>query len=185
MNGVQIEFDGKAVEYESNRLAAWYKAHAEEVAKHCPQVDSGDILDIGCATGYQLRILAEKNPDANLVGIDLAPKMIEKAMASSASSDQFYFIADDWENLTEENQVVLEKYNFKLIICANVFHYFLNPEQAVQSMYEQLETGGMLLILEREKSNSFFDLILGVFTSILHQRSGGILHRRRYKSNIN
>ena len=36
MSSVREEFDGKAAEYESNRLAGWYQAHADEIAKHCP-----------------------------------------------------------------------------------------------------------------------------------------------------
>jgi len=164
-NIVQQEFDQKAKEYESNRLADWYKAHADEILKHCPESIDGDILDIGCATGYQLRLLADKYPNSNLVGIDLAAKMIAQADSQYSDTDRSNFIADNWEQLSEHNHQLLQKFNFKLIICANTFHYFLDPEKAVSSMYQLLDTDGMLLILEREKSDS----LLTSFWGFLHR----------------
>ena len=34
VNAVEKEFDALAPEYEENRLADWYQAHAEEILKH-------------------------------------------------------------------------------------------------------------------------------------------------------
>ena len=161
-NVVKNEFDLKASHYESNRLAPWYKAHAIQISRHCPAFDSGDILDIGCATGYQLRLLAKSHPNANLVGLDLSSKMTEQAeIAAKTSSNRFHFLSDDWENLDSEIQSYLNQFNFKLIICANTFHYFSNPRQAIGQMYEMLDTDGMLLVLEREKSSSLLTSIWG------------------------
>ena len=160
-NIVAAEFNAKAGEYESNRLADWYKAHAEEIAKHSPALASGDVLDIGCATGYQLRRLADLNPNSKLVGIDLAAEMISQAKRISPESDRFHFVCDNWELLSPQTADLLKQFNFKLIICANTLHYFLDPQQAVRQMYDQLDTGGTLLILEREKSNSLLTSIWG------------------------
>ena len=161
-NVVKNEFDLKAGHYESNRLANWYKAHALEINKHCPPLDNGDILDIGCATGYQLRLLSRSHPESKLVGLDLSPKMAAQAeIAIPSSSQQFYFLSDDWENLNSESLAYLNQFNFKLIICANTLHYFINPEKAIKRMHEMLDTDGMLLILEREKSSSLLTLFWG------------------------
>ena len=46
MNVVEKEFDAKAAEYESNRLASWYQAHADEMLELCINIDEGDILYI-------------------------------------------------------------------------------------------------------------------------------------------
>ena len=161
-NVVKNEFDLKASHYETNRLAPWYKAHAQEIAKHCQDFNSGDILDIGCATGFQLRLLSQRYPRANLVGLDLSPQMIKQAqMYTTQSPQRYHFLTDDWENLNLENQALLNQFNFKLIICANSFHYFVHPRQAIMKMYEMLDTGGMLLVLEREKSSSLLTLLWG------------------------
>ena len=41
------------------------------------------ILDVGCGTGYLLRQLAARCPQAELAGIDPAPAMIEAARAAA------------------------------------------------------------------------------------------------------
>jgi ubiquinone/menaquinone biosynthesis C-methylase UbiE len=42
------------------------------------------ILDVGCGTGYLLRLLASRSPSTfELVGIDAASAMIDAAKASS------------------------------------------------------------------------------------------------------
>ena len=161
-NVVKNEFDLKASQYESNRLANWYKAHAQEISKHCPTFGKGDILDIGCASGYQLRLLSQTHPESRLVGLDLSAKMINQAeMAVPAAAGKFHFLSDDWENLNTESRSFLKQFDFKLIICANTFHYFKNPQNAISQMYEMLDTDGMLLILEREKSSSPLTLLWG------------------------
>ena len=165
-NVVKNEFDLKAGHYESNRLAKWYQAHAQEIMKHSPHFDSGDILDIGCATGYQLRLLSQSHPNANLVGLDISPQMAKQANTQcNAFADRCHFITDDWENLNTENRAFLNQFKFKLVICANTFHYFTRPRQAIMQMYELLDTDGMLLVLEREKSSS----VLTLFWGFLHR----------------
>ena len=161
-NVVQQEFDSKAGEYESNRLAQWYKAHANEIIEHCPVIESGAILDIGCASGYQLRLLSDLSPSADLVGIDLSPKMIEQANAlTKKASGKFTFLSADFENLSDVEKQTLDKFQFKLIVCANCFHYFNYPDKAINQMFQMLDTNGILLILEREKSNSLLTLFWG------------------------
>ena len=39
----------------------------------------GRVLDVGTGTGAALRLAAERFPDAELVGVDLAPAMLEEA----------------------------------------------------------------------------------------------------------
>ena len=88
--------------------------------------------------------------------------MISQAQAHiDDNSKRFYFINDNWENLRGESQQALSQFNFKLIICANTFHYFVDPPQAIKQMYERLDSGGMLLLLEREKSSSALTLFWG------------------------
>lgn len=172
-NVVINEFDQKAEHYESNRLAQWYQAHAQEITTRCPEMEVGDILDIGCATGYQLRLLAKTYPNVRLVGLDISPQMIRQAQLKSAQcTPEIHFMADDWENLDSQSIEYLKQFRFKLIICANTFHYFTQPRQAIAQIYSMLDSGGMLLILEREKSSS-------VLTTLW-----GFLHRHYIKDQV-
>jgi len=68
-------YDGAA---EMQRFAC-HQLAAGLAAGLCPQV----ILDGGCGTGFGWRLLAERFPDARLIGLDLAPSMLVHARLPS------------------------------------------------------------------------------------------------------
>jgi ubiquinone/menaquinone biosynthesis C-methylase UbiE len=45
------------------------------------QPEPGEVLDLGTGTGKAARLAAERFPEADVVGVDLAPAMIEQARA--------------------------------------------------------------------------------------------------------
>jgi trans-aconitate 2-methyltransferase len=53
------------------------------VALHAP----ARIVDLGCGPGNSTALLAARWPDADLVGVDSAPAMLEKARASSVRAE--------------------------------------------------------------------------------------------------
>src|SRR5210317_897595 len=102
MNVVEQEFDALAPEYENNRLASWYHAHADEMLQHCLTIEEGDILDIGCGTGHFLREYLKDKPGLRAVGVDISSSMIDEASrkASEAGLDNLEFIHADWETMS-------------------------------------------------------------------------------------
>jgi ubiquinone/menaquinone biosynthesis C-methylase UbiE len=163
-NVVEQEFDALALEYENNRLAGWYKAHADEIIKYTPQFKDGDILDIGCATGYLLRTYLKDKPNIRAVGIDTSATMIEHAEKKSvADSQQIKFIHANWEDLDLN---LFKDYKFKAIFCANTFHYFTGPQAATNKLFELLAEDGTLYLLERNKALSPLTLLWGFLHDI-------------------
>ena len=153
MNVIVREFDGLAGEYETNRLAPWYKAHAEEVLRECPADIDGAILDVGCGTGYLLRSLLKRLPRSRGVGLDISGAMAAEAarLAAADHVNNVDFITSDWETIDLQQ---LAGHDFSLVICANAFHYFSDPRSAAAKLFDVLAPGGSLLVLERNKSNS-------------------------------
>ena len=153
MNVIVREFDAVAGEYETNRLAPWYKAHAEEVLRECPAEINGDMLDVGCGTGYLLRGLLKRFPRSGGVGLDISGAMVAEAtrLAATDHVNNVNFIVPDWETVDPQH---LAGHDFSLVICANAFHYFSNPRSAAAKLFDVLAPGGSLLVLERNKSNS-------------------------------
>lgn len=163
MNVVEKEFDAKAVDYESNRLASWYQAHADEMLRHCLDIDTGDILDIGCGTGHFLRQYLKDKPGLRAVGVDISSSMIDEASrkASEAGLENLKYIHADWESISPAS---FSGYNFSIIFCANAFHYFTDPQAASNKLYELLQQDGTLYVLERNKARS----LLTFFWGFLH-----------------
>ena len=161
---IRAEFDGVAPVYESNRLAPWYKAHAREILNELADKQRGDVLDIGCATGYMLREHVLTYPKSKGLGIDISANMVKVAQdyARQAHIENLDFISADWETMNTDN---IELANLDTIVCANTFHYFADPQAATNKMAGLLNKGDMLYILERDKSNS----LLTLFWDILHR----------------
>lgn len=166
MNVVEKEFDSLAAEYERNRLAGWYRAHADEMLKHCVELKSGDILDVGCGSGYFLRSYMKDRPGVRALGLDISSAMVAVAQQKAREDGlkDIKFMHADWESLDPD---ALEGYAFKVIICANTFHYFVEPQKATDKLFKQLANGGALYVLERNKARSLLTLIWGILHAVL------------------
>lgn len=68
------------------RAAATYDSAAQVQRRVCGRLalglpammTPGIVLDAGCGTGFALRLLHERFPPANLIGLDLSPAMLAK-----------------------------------------------------------------------------------------------------------
>lgn len=146
------EFDGKAEEYEINRLGGWYIAQLQLLAQHIDDTVRGDILDIGCGTGWLMRTLAKAQPGRRYVGIDISSEMIGSAQSNlPANVGNVEFIVSDWESMDLER---LSSYGFAGIVCTSAFHYFAQPREALSRMHGLLVDNGSLFLIERDKSAS-------------------------------
>ncbi len=88
------------------------------------------ILDLGCGTGY----LTDKisNSEAEVVGIDSAPTMIEQARANYPNSK---FEVADGRNLQFKEQ-------FDGVFSNAVLHWITEPEKVVAGVWLALKPGG-------------------------------------------
>ncbi len=160
MSVIKREFDNLASVYENNRLSPWYQAHGAEILKHCPPLEAGDILDVGCGTGHFLRNYLKNNPGARGVGLDISSAMIDEAgkKAQVDEVDNVEFVNGDFEAIDPQE---FAAYNFKVIVCSSAFHYFLDPQRAAEKLYGLLADGGVLYVLERDKSRSLLTRLWG------------------------
>jgi ubiquinone/menaquinone biosynthesis C-methylase UbiE len=155
------EFDRLAFEYENNRLSEWYKGHAEIIMKALPDSLSGCLLDIGCGTGWLLRQIVKSRNDITAIGIDISRKMIAAARKAAVQEDvaDLDFLQGNWETL---DLSILSGNNISAVLCANAFHYFVDPGNAARRMYQILNHSGQFFLLERDKADSGLTIIWNI-----------------------
>lgn len=98
------------------------------------------ILDAGCGTGYKTLALAEANPGAKIVGIDLSPEAIELARQRFADcgckNAEFYALSI--EDLPDLGQ------KFDYINNDEVLYFLPDPLAALQAMKSVLKPDGII-----------------------------------------
>lgn len=112
-----------------------------------------NFLDMGCGTGWavgQAAIMAGNK--GSFYGVDLSPKMIEKAKENFSGSDNFHFLVANSESVPIEDNF------FDFIICTNSFHHYLHPEKAMKEFQRLLRKGGKVFILDPPADTWFFKL---------------------------
>ena len=101
------------------------------------------FLDIGCGTGWAIG-QAENLVDGKglFYGVDLSPKMIEKAKTNFDGKDNFHFLQANSESIPLDDNF------FDIIICTNSFHHYLHPDKTLKEMRRLLKSNGKLYILD-------------------------------------
>ena len=121
---------------------------------------TGDrILDVGCGTGYFVRMLAEiAGPPGSVVGVDAAPEMIAHASSRSRSAANVSFEVGSAGALSFPDS------SFDVVVSSLTMHHVAPAEQlaAVQEMRRVLRPGGTLLIAEfQAPTGHAWKLLLG------------------------
>jgi 2-polyprenyl-3-methyl-5-hydroxy-6-metoxy-1,4-benzoquinol methylase len=98
------------------------------------------ILDAGCGTGYKSLILAEANPGAKIIGVDISEKSLELARQRlqyhGFNNTEFYLLA-----IEDLPQLGLE---FDYINCDDVLYLLAEPAIGLQAMKSVLKPDGII-----------------------------------------
>lgn len=113
----------------------FYRGVAEETARHLP---SGRILDIGTGPGYLPIEIAGLNPNLDIVGVDLSPKMVEIARqnARKAGARGVKFELADGAELPYEDG------SFDLVLSTSTLHHWRDRKKIFNNINRVLKKGG-------------------------------------------
>ena len=112
------------------------------------------FLDIGCGTGWAIGQAAKIiDGEGEFYGVDLSPKMIEKAKENFSDKNNFHFIEANSESIPLADNF------FDIIICTNSFHHYLHPDRAMKEIHRLLKPGGKIYILDPTADTLFIKLI--------------------------
>jgi ubiquinone/menaquinone biosynthesis C-methylase UbiE len=138
---VATQYDAWARVYDV--LWSRYMNQTLPVAQRAAAVTPGErVLDLACGTGELLHRMAQETPEADLTGIDLAPKMIKRARHKLAGRPGVALTQADAHDLPFGDNA------FDVLVCANTFHYFTHPEQVVREAHRVLSPDGRLVVLD-------------------------------------
>jgi ubiquinone/menaquinone biosynthesis C-methylase UbiE len=100
------------------------------------------VLDVGCGTGYLLRGLAVRVPEAReLAGIDAAPAMIETAR-TMAGDRRIRFATATAEHLPYRDET------FDLVISTTSFDHWSDQRAGLAECFRVLVPGGRLVLID-------------------------------------
>jgi len=113
------------------------------VVEDTADVQPGEqVLDLACGTGQLLRRLARARPEAELTGVDLAPKMVERAWAKLVDVPNVRLEQADAHDLPFADDA------FDVVVCASTFHYFTHPTTVLTEVRRVLRPDGRLVLLD-------------------------------------
>ena len=84
----------------------------------------------------------ERHPRQNITGVDISPVMLEVAKKKLQAYSQIKLYN------ASVSALPLDYRSFDLVICANAFHYFENPQLALSKMKRVVKPNGTTIILD-------------------------------------
>ena len=150
---------------------------------YLPHLRSGmSLLDCGCGPGALTLGLAEAIAPGQVTGIDLEPRMIERAIkaATERQVDNVRFQVANISGLPFADR------SFDAVFTSAVLEHLSDPGQALQELYRVLKPGGLVGIIHTDWGTPLIsppdDSVSQFFT--LFERGfnhhGGSLHRGRH-----
>ena len=138
-------FEARAAGYEHGWLGRLHHDIADRTADlaMATQPHPQRLLDVGCGTGYLLRALARRCPDAEqLAGIDPAPSMIEIA-TTSADDDRLSFSVGVAERLPYPDRA------FDLVVSSTSFDHWSDQQAGLRECARVVQPGGRLVLVDQ------------------------------------
>ncbi len=150
-------FNAVANEYEEHMFEfvqgakEYYVKTAEFIAQRHPQ----KLLDLGCGTGLQLDEIFKLLPDVQVVGIDLADKLLDKLRQKHSDKNMTLVNASylDWDYPAN---------HFDCGLAVMTLHHFDYDTKVslYQKIYQTLKPGGFFIetdyIITDEKEEAFY-----------------------------
>ncbi len=136
---IRAFFDSKADQWDT--LCRHDLCKVEALVTLCDVQPGHKVIDIACGTGVMLPFLLARRP-ADLLGIDLSPRMIEAAKAKFGPSPALRLKAAD---LFE-----LEETGFHRAMLYSAYPHFPDRRRLAEKLHALLAPGGRFLICHSE-----------------------------------
>jgi ubiquinone/menaquinone biosynthesis C-methylase UbiE len=120
----------------THNLVTPYYLRNQQVIKPEEQV----ILDVGCGSGWTTLILAEANPEAKIIGIDISAHSLDLARARL----QYHGFGNVDFHLLSLDELPKQGWEFDYINCDELLYLFPEPSVALAAMKSVLKPQGII-----------------------------------------
>jgi ubiquinone/menaquinone biosynthesis C-methylase UbiE len=112
------------------------------------------ILDLGCGNGWATRLLAQKAPGAQAIGVDAAPEMVARAEELHSFTIRARYERSTFEELDFPDG------KFQRVFSMEALYYSSDPAKVVSEIHRLLSDGGTADIIidcykEREATHNW------------------------------
>jgi trans-aconitate 2-methyltransferase len=146
-------------------LAKVFAPCTEEFLGRLPLREPSVVLDLGCGPGETTRLLFERFPRAQTIGIDSSPELVDAAAAGQPRAISFV--------VGDVTRAPLSGSPADLIYARLLLAHLRKPTEVVSSWRQQLRPGGVLALEEVERiltEDQLFQDYLHLATSALRAR---------------
>lgn len=98
-----------------------------------------NILEIGCGTGHNLKILKKCFPEAKITGIDVSPDMLQVAERS---------LGKDVELLNQAYIRPLSESRYDMIVCSYTLSMIPRYQDIMDAVKRDLRPGGIVAVVD-------------------------------------
>jgi ubiquinone/menaquinone biosynthesis C-methylase UbiE len=138
-DSIAQSFDEIADQYDSTG-AQFTETIAARVVELADLVPGENVLDLGCGTGEVTNRAAKAvAPDGHVTGIDLSPRMLERAWAESRKQGVSHRVTLRPGDAASPHA---EAASFDAVLASLVLYLLPDPDAALKAWYDLLVLGG-------------------------------------------
>ena len=133
-------FDKQAPVYDETDTILYSKfgkISCQYIYEYLKNKDYHNLLDIGCGTGYLIQMLS-KEKEAEYIGLDLSPQMIQQANHKNIPNAKFVEGRSD--------ALPFEDNTFDVVTCSQSFHHYPETNPPLQEALRVLKKGGLYIL---------------------------------------
>ena len=104
---------------------------------------TGQVLEVGCGTGFYLVPLAQRLPGAHYCGIDIADAMLTQASAKAKDKG----LGNCLLAKADAHYLPFKEESFDFVLMSQVLHYFQNMPRVAAGVHRVSKQGARLLII--------------------------------------
>ena len=139
-------------EAETQRLADQANTLSQLLHHDSLFLPPGTVLEAGCGTGSQTRIIAKNNPECRFVSVDISEESLAAArrLVSAENITNVEFQTADIYNLAFDDET------FDHVFVCFVLEHLAEPDLALAGLKRVLKSGGSITVIEGDHGSAYY-----------------------------